>query len=169
MYTWQTINVPERSWRWLSLSKKKKTYFYKTYQSVHYSMIQNACNFNDHLNYIYSIIIYKHAQNHWLFMILYLSASNTCPVGWFRCNDGQCISLNDRCDGRRHCSNGEDEQKCCEFNRICLISIMFVSHLCKRSVSHDHRVYYTYRFGECFILNLNLLYIEYVVKSLLHK
>ena len=33
-------------------------------------MIQNACNFNDHLNYIYSIIICKFAQNHWLFMIL---------------------------------------------------------------------------------------------------
>ena len=40
---------------------------------------------------------------------------------------------------------------------------MFVSHLCKRSLSHHHRVYY--RFGEWFIQNFSVLYIQYVVNG----
>ena len=78
-------------------------------------------------------------------MILYVSASSTCPDGWFQCNNGRCIELNWRCDGISHCSNGDDERNCCEFNRLCLISIMFVSNLCKRSLSHDYRVYQGFR------------------------
>ena len=62
-------------------------------------------------------------------MILYLSASNTCPDEWFRCNSGQCIALSWRCNGDRDCSDGDDERNCCELNRFRLISIMFVSHL----------------------------------------
>ena len=80
-------------------------------------------------------------------MILYLSASNTCPDGWFRCNSGQCITWSWRCNGDRHCRDGSDERNCCELNRFRLISFMFVSHLCKRCLSHHHRVYYTPKGG----------------------
>ena len=100
-------------------------------------------------------------------MILYFSASSTCPDGWFRCNNGRCIPLISRCDGYNECGNGDDERNCCEFNCFSLISIMFVSHLDKQSLLHEHGVYY--KFGECFIQNYSLLYIEYVVKFLLHK
>ena len=65
-------------------------------------------------------------------MILYLLAF--CRNGAFRCNNGRCILLSERCNGFTECSDGEDEQNCCEFNRFCLISIMFVSHICAREV-----------------------------------
>ena len=65
-------------------------------------------------------------------MILYLSAS--CRNEAFQCNNGQCIPLSWRCDKVSACTDGEDERNCCEFNRFCLISIMFVSHICAREV-----------------------------------
>ena len=42
-------------------------------------------------------------------MPLYLGE---CRVTEWRCDNGQCISVGDRCDGRRDCSDNSDELGC---------------------------------------------------------
>jgi hypothetical protein len=53
--------------------------------------------------------------------ILYLSiallalaktAESQCRGDQFSCNDGQCIQVQQRCDGRPDCRNGQDEYNC---------------------------------------------------------
>lgn len=38
-----------------------------------------------------------------------------CPEDRFSCKNGACIRLHQVCDGRKHCSNGEDEKNCKDF------------------------------------------------------
>ena len=91
-------------------------------------------------------------------MILYLSAS--CRNEAFRCNNGECIPLSRRCDGFPVCSDAEDERNCCEFNRFCLISIMFVSHICAREVCRITIAYtiglenVLYKISACYIYSM---------------
>lgn len=37
-----------------------------------------------------------------------------CPEGLFRCNSGQCIRPDQKCDGRRDCQDNSDEIDCGE-------------------------------------------------------
>ena len=72
--------------------------------------------------------------------MIYFLASNTCPNGWFLCSNNQCILLNLRCDGYRHCSSGDDEKNCCEFNCFCIMVIMIEKSLWiikQKSLSHN--------------------------------
>lgn len=42
-------------------------------------------------------------------------ATYKCPMDKFSCQNGACILLDQVCDGRRHCGNGEDEKNCADF------------------------------------------------------
>lgn len=45
----------------------------------------------------------------------YLTAGNyTCPPNTFECEPGQCIDINQLCDGSRDCIGGIDEENCGE-------------------------------------------------------
>ena len=37
---------------------------------------------------------------------------SSCLKDEFTCKDGSCISMTVRCDGRTHCKDGSDEEKC---------------------------------------------------------
>ena len=48
-----------------------------------------------------------------IIILLSITSDNAvCPDGYFKCPDSYCISLHNICDGKQHCSNGEDEQDC---------------------------------------------------------
>ena len=36
----------------------------------------------------------------------------TCVTGQFTCNDGQCVSIEKRCDQTSHCNDQSDEENC---------------------------------------------------------
>ena len=42
----------------------------------------------------------------------YFASGPSCRFDQFTCNDNTCINTNQRCDGRRDCNAGEDEQNC---------------------------------------------------------
>ena len=46
--------------------------------------------------------------------IQFLCVYTACPGDQFRCNDGQCIPSDDRCDFITHCDDESDEDNCRE-------------------------------------------------------
>ena len=41
-----------------------------------------------------------------------LMTLSACREDEFACKDGNCVSMNLRCDGRTHCQDGYDEEEC---------------------------------------------------------
>lgn len=63
------------------------------------------------LNFIYFSLIYQNSKKK---IQKNSSAGIVCPTGQFRCDNGSCIDVVLRCDGRQDCpdKSGADEKGC---------------------------------------------------------
>ena len=64
--------------------------------------------------------------------LLYLFVCIGCSANEFTCGNGQCLDTSRRCDDRLDCSDGSDEEGCCEYEitiKSSLISVKSLAHL----------------------------------------
>lgn len=52
-------------------------------------------------------------------ILIFLEATATCPPYRFRCDNGECIQLNLKCDAIKDCSDGSDEINCTPPSKAC--------------------------------------------------
>ena len=61
------------------------------------------------------------------------SENSTCPSGYFRCKNGQCINATNKCDANQDCNDASDETKCGKYKFESQICVCNLSYKCKKS------------------------------------
>ena len=62
----------------------------------------------------YAILFFTYHYQYLCYLKCHFVDNSTCPLDYFRCENGQCLNKTYICDAHNDCNNGSDEQNCGE-------------------------------------------------------